>query len=196
MRKIGITGGVGSGKSRVLEFLEDIPKVAVYQADVIARELQCPDQECYEAIVAHFGTEILSEDQTIDRARLGGLVFSDKAKIMVLNGLVHPLVNRKIEELILEEEKRGTEIFVLEAALLTEKFYREILDEIWYIYTEESVRRERLRSSRNYTDEKITDMIRSQPTEEEFRGVCDRILDNSGKFEDTIEQINHLLKSS
>lgn len=193
MRKIGITGGVGSGKSRVLEFLDGIPGVTVYQADLIARELQSPGEKCYEDIVTYFGREILAEDQRIDRMHLGGLVFQDRAKLLALNALVHPAVNRKMKELIGEEEKRGTKIFVLEAALLTEKFYREILDEIWYIYTEESVRRERLRSSRNYTDEKITDMIRSQPTEEEFRRVCDRIIDNSGEFEDTVEQITHLL---
>ena len=100
MRKIGITGGVGSGKSKVLEYLEGITGVAVYQADLIARQLQMPGQKCYEAIVAHFGSGILSEDQTIDRKRLAELVFQEKEELQVLNHLVHPAVNQRIEELI------------------------------------------------------------------------------------------------
>lgn len=196
MRKIGITGGVGSGKSRVLEYLEDIPGVAVYQADLIARQLQMPGQKCYEAIAEYFGTEILAEDQTIDRKRLGELVFQDRAKLQILNNMVHPSVNQRIKELIQEEDKKGTRIFFLEAALLTDAFYRQILDEIWYIYTEEPVRRERLKTSRHYTEEKITSMINSQPSEEMFRTFCDKILDNTGDFEKTIKQIDDLLQSS
>lgn len=196
MKKIGITGGVGSGKSKVLEYLESIPGAAVYQADLIARELQMPGQTCYEAIVEHFGNEILAEDKTINRKRLGEVVFQNNTELQILNGLVHPAVNKKIEDLIQEESLNGTEVFVLEAALLTEEFYRRILDEIWYIYTKESVRRARLKASRNYTDEKITSMIKSQPSEEMFRAFCDRTLDNTGDFEKTIEQIDDLLRNS
>ena len=195
MRKIGITGGVGSGKTKVLEYLGGIPGVAVYQADLIARELQMPGQKCYEAVTAYFGTGILAEDGTIDRKHLGELVFQDKEKLQILNGLVHPAVNQRIEELIREEDRKGTWIFVLEAALLTDDFYRQILDEIWYVYAEESVRRKRLCASRHYTDEKITSMIHSQPSEERFRTFCDRILDNTGDFEKTRKQIDDLLQS-
>ena len=196
MRKIGITGGVGSGKSKVLEYLGDITGAVVYQADLIARQLQMPGQKCYEAIVEHFGSGILSEDQTIDRKRMAELVFQEKEELQVLNHLVHPAVNQRIEELIQEEEQKGAAIFVLEAALLTEPFYRQILDEIWYVYAEESVRRERLHASRNYTDEKITSMINAQPSEERFRTFCDKVIDNTGDFEKTIKQIDNLLQSS
>ena len=195
MRKIGITGGVGSGKTKVLEYLGGIPGVAVYQADLIARELQMPGQKCYEAVTAYFGPGILAEDGTINRKHLGELVFQDKEKLQILNGLVHPAVNQRIEELIREEDRKGTWIFVLEAALLTDDFYRQILDEIWYVYAEESVRRKRLCASRHYTDEKITSMIHSQPSEERFRTFCDRILDNTGDFEKTRKQIDDLLQS-
>ena len=196
MRKIGITGGVGSGKSKVLEYLGSIAGVVVYQADFIARNLQMPGQKCYEAIVAHFGRKILNEDQTIDRKRLSELVFRDKEELQILNPLVHPAVNQRIEELIREEEKKGTNLFVLEAALLTEDVYRQMLDEIWYVYAEKSVRRERLRSSRNYTDEKITSMINAQPSEERFRTFCDKMIDNTDDFEKTKKQIDDLLQSS
>lgn len=196
MRKIGITGGVGSGKSKVLEYLGGMTGVSVYQADLIARQMQMPGQRCYEDIVAHFGRGILSEDQSIDRKRLAEVVFQDEEELHVLNQLVHPAVNQRIEELIQEEEQKGTVVFVLEAALLTEDFYRQILDEIWYVYAEESVRRERLHASRNYTDEKITSMMNAQPSEERFRTFCDQVLDNTGDFEKTIKQIDNLLQGS
>ena len=196
MRKIGITGGVGSGKSKVLEYLGGMTGVSVYQADLIARQMQMPGQRCYEDIVAHFGRGILSEDQSIDRKRLAEVVFQDEEELHVLNQLVHPAVNQRIEELIQEEEQKGTVVFVLEAALLTEDFYRQILDEIWYDYAEESVRRERLHASRNYTDEKITSMMNAQPSEERFRTFCDQVLDNTGDFEKTIKQIDNLLQGS
>ena len=196
MRKIGITGGVGSGKSKVLEYLGGMTGVSVYQADLIARQMQMPGQRCYEDIVAHFGRGILSEDQSIDRKRLAEVVFQDEEELHVLNQLVHPAVNQRIEELIQEEEQKGTVVFVLEAALLTEDFYRLILDEIWYVYAEESVRRERLHASRNYTDEKITSMMNAQPSEERFRTFCDQVLDNTGDFEKTIKQIDNLLQGS
>ena len=196
MRKIGITGGVGSGKSKVLEYLGGMTGVSVYQADLIARQMQMPGQKCYEDIIAHFGKGILNEDNTIDRKHLAEVVFQDKEELHVLNHLVHPAVNQRIEELIREEEQKGTEIFVLEAALLTEPFYRQILDEIWYVYTEESVRRERLHTSRNYTDEKITSVMNAQPSEEQFRTFCDKVLDNTGDFEKTRKQIDDLLRSS
>lgn len=194
MRKIGITGGVGSGKSKVLEYLTQINGVKVYQADLIARELQQSGQTCFFKIVEHFGVEILGEDGEIDRQKLASRVFQNKHELEVLNEFVHPAVNQKIMELTEMENAAGTEIFVLEAALLTDEFYRTILDEIWYIYAKESVRRERLKNSRNYTDEKITSMIQSQPSEETFRMVCDRSIDNTGDFEDTIKQIDALLE--
>ena len=196
MRKIGITGGVGSGKSKVLEYLSQKNGVAVYQADIIARELQASGQECYRQIVEHFGTGILGEDGEIDRRILAKLVFQNLEALKVLNGLVHPAVNVQIQKLIESENAHGTKLFVLEAALLTEEFYRTILDEIWYIYAEESVRRERLKKSRNYSDEKITSMIQSQPSEDTFRRVCDKVIDNTGEFEDTIKQIDALLEES
>lgn len=195
MRKIGITGGVGSGKSKVLMYLAEQENAVVYQADLIARKLQEPGEKCYEKVVRHFGTEILKEDGEIHRPTLAKLVFEDSGKRNMLNQLVHPEVNQRIQDLMVREEIIGTQWFFLEAALLTEPFYRTILDEIWYIYAEEAVRRVRLKNARNYTDEKITCMMRSQPTEEEFDRCCDERIDNTGTFEDTKKQIDILLKN-
>ena len=189
MKKLGITGGVGSGKSLVLAYLEKEYRAAVYQADLIAHQVQLPGEECYRKVTAYFGEQILQQNGAIDRQKLGNIVFSDEKKLKALNEIVHPSVNQRIRELIEEEENKGTELFVLEAALLTEKIYREMLDEIWYIHVDEPVRRKRLKESRGYSDEKISAMLASQPAEAVFRNACGRIIENSGEFDETKRQI-------
>ena len=189
MKKIGITGGVGSGKSLVLAFLEETYHAVVCQADLIAHEVQRPGEDCYQEVVRTFGEEILHADGTINRGILGGIVFADPGKLRTLNEIVHPAVERRISELVSTEEARGTEVFILEAALLNKPFYRELLDEIWYIHVRDEVRRERLKASRGYTDEKITSMFDSQAREEEFRRISDRVIENSGDPGDTYAQL-------
>ena len=194
MKIIGITGGVGSGKSRVLSYLEEVYSCVICQADHVAWELQKPGETGYEEIVKHFGETVLNTDRTINRPALGEIVFSDESELLALNAIMHPAVKKKIREIILDEQVKGTELFVLEAALLIEERYDEICDELWYIYTEESVRRERLKESRGYTDEKIDYMIKTQLSEELFRKKCKVVIDNSKNFEYTCVQIQEAIK--
>lgn len=189
MKIIGITGGVGSGKSRVLSFMEEAYKAVICQADHVAWKLQEPGEKSYCEIVAHFGTEVLNEDQTINRKRLGQIVFGDERQLQILNRITHPAVKTYIKELIECERDKGSTLFILEAALLLEDHYNEICDELWYIYTREEIRRERLKASRQYSDEKIDAIMASQLSEEYFREHCQIVIDNSGNFEDTCIQI-------
>jgi dephospho-CoA kinase len=155
MKIIGITGGVGSGKSRVLSYMEEQFKAVICQADHVAWELQEPGQKCYIEIVEHFGREILHDDGTINRKKLGQIVFNNQDELLVLNEIMHPAVKEAIVEQIKMEREKKTEYFVLEAALLLEDGYKQICDEMWYIYTDEMTRRLRLKESRAYSDEKI-----------------------------------------
>ena len=195
MRIIGITGGVGSGKSRVLSFLEEKYNAIICQADHVAWKLQEPGQRSYLEIVEYFGKTILNDDQTINRGALGQIVFNNVAKLQKLNEITHPAVKDYIKEQILIEKEKGSELFIIEAALLLEDHYEEICDEIWYIFAREEVRRERLKESRNYTDEKIDSMIAKQQTESYFRKHCQLTIDNSGNFEDTCIQIEKAMKN-
>lgn len=194
MKIIGITGGVGSGKSRVLSYIEEEHQAVICQADHVAWEIQKPGQSCYKQIVDEFGTGILNEDQTINRKALGQIVFSNDAKLLVLNAIMHPAVKEAIKSTIQEERAKGTDLFVLEAALLIEEHYDEICDELWYIYTDESIRRNRLKESRQYSDEKIDSIMASQLSEEVFRAECQRIIENSGAFEVTAKQIDDAIE--
>lgn len=193
MKIIGITGGVGSGKSRVLSFMKDEYQAVICEADRVAWELQEPGKPSYLQIVSHFGVEILNEDKTINRKALGAVVFSNQSEMAVLNEITHPAVKTYIREWIAKEENNGTALFVLEAALLLEDHYDEICDELWYIYTDEQTRRIRLKESRHYTDEKIDMMIASQAEEAVFRKECGKIIDNSGTFENTCVQIKEAI---
>lgn len=194
MKIIGITGGVGSGKSRVLSYMEEQFNAVICQADHVAWKLQEPGQKCHAQIVKYFGKEILNDDETINRKKLGQIVFNDNEQLLVLNGIMHPAVKETIVQIIQSEKMQGTDYFVIEAALLLEDGYNQICDELWYIYTDEKVRRKRLKESREYSDEKIDAIMASQLSEEIFRKECQIVIDNSGNFEDTCYQIDKVMK--
>lgn len=137
-----------------------------------------------------FGKEILNPDGTIDRKILGRIVFDQPEKLQKLNAIVHPAVNEKIREEMQKAQEEGKELFILEAALLTEPVYREMLDEIWYIHVPQEIRMERLRSSRGYSDEKMYAVFANQPSEETFTAVSDLVIENGGTFEETEKQID------
>lgn len=194
MKIIGITGGVGSGKSRVLSYMDEKYQATICQADHVAWEIQKPGQDCYQKIVDEFGTSVLNEDKTINRKALGQIVFHNEARLHVLNAIMHPAVKEAIKNVIIEEKQKGTKLFVLEAALLIEEHYDEICDELWYIYTDEQIRRYRLKESRQYSDEKIDAIMRTQLPEEIFREKCQRVIENSGDFSVTEKQIDDAIE--
>ena len=194
MKIIGITGGVGSGKSQVLAFMKERFGAVICQADQVAWKLQEQGERCYRDIVKHFGTEILNADKTINRKVLGKVVFGNEAELRVLNEIMYPAVKNEINAMIQTERENKTELFVLEAALLIEEHYDEICDELWYIGTDEQIRRQRLKETRDYSDEKIDAIMESQLSEEMFRKACKRVIDNSGTFENTCVQVENFVK--
>ncbi len=194
MKVIGITGGVGSGKSRVLSYLEEKHHAVICQADYVAWELQKPGQKCYLEIVEYFGTSILNDDKTINRKALGQIVFGNEAQLHVLNAIMHPAVKSEIQKHISQEKENGTRLFLLEAALLIEEHYDEICDELWYIYTDEQIRRQRLKESRQYSDEKIDAIMALQLTEEMFRKACKIVIENNGMFEETCAKLDDAIE--
>lgn len=193
MKVIGITGGVGSGKSAVLTYLNTKYGAVICQLDDVAKKLQKKGTHCYQSIIEAFGEQILAPSGELDRKALGKIVFQNEEQLQKLNAIVHPEVKRVVQEEIAKREEELNPLFVIEAALLPTAGYEKICDEMWYIYTEESVRRERLKCSRGYTEEEITNMMQSQPEEFVFRQLCDVVLDNSGSFEETKKQIGELL---
>ena len=199
MKVIGVTGGVGSGKSEVLDFLETEYPCRILKLDDAAKTIEQPGEECYDRLIRLMGTGILTEPEKelspIHTGKMAARMFSDPEMVRQVNGIVHPMVRSFVEEEIRKEREKGSlRLFFIEAALLIEAGYREILDELWYIYTRSEVRRQRLKASRGYSDEKINDIMNSQLSEEDFRREADFAPDNSGSFEQTKEQIRERLK--
>lgn len=193
MKILGITGGVGSGKSAVLDYLEAEYHAVICQLDDVARMLQQNGQVCFTKIVETFGEGVIGKNQELDRQKLSEIVFSDAKKLQQLNEIVHPEVKQWVIKDIADKENLGVPLYVIEAALLPTAGYETICDEMWYIYTNEKVRTERLKASRGYSEERIRNMIASQPKEEVFRKACCAVIENSGTFEDTKKQIGELL---
>ncbi len=195
MKFIGITGGVGAGKSAILDYLKNKPDTKVMLADEIAHELMVPGTQCYDKLKAEFGTEdIYQKDGFFDRIKLAQVIFSDDEKRKKLNGIVHPAVRKYVIGQAAYERKEGRiKLLVLEAALLIEEHYDEICDELWYIYTSEENRRIRLKKQRNYSDEKISEIFNSQLTDEKFRKACRVVIDNNGTIEAAAAQIEAAL---
>lgn len=204
MKFIGITGGVGAGKSAILSYLANKPKTKVMLADEIAHELMEPGTECYQKIVETFVGEDIFEDGVwetfacenppFDRGKLAQVIFSNDKKREQMNAIVHPAVKDYVRNAYEEECQKGQlDLLVLEAALLIEEKYDEICDELWYIYTNEQNRRARLKSSRGYSDEKIDRIFASQLSEAEFRAATQVSIDNNGDMEETYRQIEEAL---
>ncbi len=189
---LGITGGVGAGKSTVLDYLRKRYGACVIQADEVGRTLQTPGHDCYDRIVELFGKEIIDPQGNLRRDVLASKVFADPAALARLNGIIHPAVKASVMEQIEEADGRSEDSFVaVEAALLLEAGYDDICDEIWYVYASEETRIARLMSSRGYSREKALRIMGNQMSEAEFRGRCKFVIDNDGDFmENTYEQID------
>jgi dephospho-CoA kinase len=194
MRVIGITGGVGSGKSSVLKLLKERFNAYILIADDIAKETMCRGNAGYEQVVEMFSEDILDKNKNIDRTKLATIVFHNENKRIVLNSIIHPLVKKIILNKINELKIAGTYDYVfVEAALLIEDHYDLICDELWYIYVPADIRRQRLKDSRGYSDEKIDSVFKSQLNEEAYKKACINVIDNSKDIEDTMSQIEKLL---
>ena len=190
MLVIGITGGVGAGKSSVLRTLEEHCNCKIVLADDVGNKVKEPGQRCYTQIVRLLGNDILNNDLTINKTKMAAKIFANSVILEQVNEIIHPAVEEYIlKEISIEREKQKTDVFFLEAALLIEAGYVPYLDELWYIFSEKDVRIKRLKESRGYSDEKIQQIVDSQLSDIEFRKYADVILNNSYDFEKTYTQL-------
>ncbi|MCX4338924.1 MAG: dephospho-CoA kinase [Lachnospiraceae bacterium] len=190
MRVIGITGGVGAGKSAVLDHLAQTYNCRVIKADQAAHQLEEPGGACFEPLVALLGAEILDAAGRIDRQKMAARIFADSGLLQRVNDIVHPAVKKYLLSEIAKERESGKRDFLfIEAALLIEEGYAEIVDGLWYIRADETARRQRLKESRGYPDEKIEAILRSQLSDEDFLKHCALVIENNGTLASVYEQI-------
>ena len=176
---IGVTGGIGAGKSTFLTYIHLNYSLSVISADEIGRLLMRPGHCIYNELVKRFGNAILQEDAKISTAKLSEMAFSDPAVLAELNRIEHPRIKKEIRRRITLD---SSPIVFLEAALLKEGGLNILCDEIWYVRADREKRIERLMASRGYSREKCEAILRSQRSDEAFLGEADRVIDNSADF--------------
>ncbi|MBT9769050.1 dephospho-CoA kinase [Coprococcus catus] len=194
MKVYGITGGAGTGKSEVIKMLQQNFGGCVIMSDEVARELMQKGNISYQLIVEYFGRDILMDDGEIDRKKLADHVFNNKEALEKLNSMTHPYVKDEIRKLIAEAEASGECRFVaLESAILLECGYEDICDEFWYVYTKPEIRRQRMKETRNYSDEKVDSVMRNQQPDEAFFEQCSFVIKNNTTLSDVYAQLKEKL---
>ena len=194
MKIIGLTGGVGAGKSSVLAWMKEAYGAYIIVTDEVGHRLMEPGGASYERLVEAYGPGILGGDGTIQRKQLANIVFRDEESVAKINAIVHPLVKQAVLEEIRRAEESGQYPYaVVESALLKEGGLLKLCDTVWYLYASADVRVQRLMASRGYTKERCVSVMDRQLPETAFRRMADAVIDNSGNFEETKRQIARLL---
>ena len=140
MHTIGVTGGIGAGKSEVLNYLKDSWGAAILKLDDVSRSFLDRGGRCYEEALRLFGPKIRREDGTLDRAGIAAIIFENESMREALNALIHPAVRDEVMRTVREEREAGTEFLFIEAALLIDAHYDAIFAEMWYIYADARTR--------------------------------------------------------
>ena len=197
MYRIGLTGGIASGKSAVARMLAEAG-ACVVDTDTLAHQLMAPGQPVYQAVVDAFGPEILALDGQIDRRILGARVFSHEADRLKLNQLVHPAVReglRQAEAALRAQEAQQQKNFllVLVIPLLYENNLAHLADQTIVVYCPEDVQKKRLMARNGFSAEEAEARIRSQLSIEIKAEKADEVIDNSQDLENTREQLNWIL---
>lgn len=194
MKVIGITGGIGSGKSLVARIMIDKYGAFFINTDKIAKNQMEIGGISYQGVVDYFGRSILAQDDSIDSKKLSKIVFKDKEKLQKLNDLTHPKVLEVVENELKElRDLDEVKYAIIESALMIESGFDYICDEVWYVYSPEDVRKERLMKERNYSEEKINSILESQSKDEDFRRHFSTVIENTGSIYNLEKQIDNIL---
>ena len=191
MKVIGLTGGIGSGKSTVSRFLSELGAV-VLDADKVGHEAYQPGTGTWKEVVAAFGQDIIGADGSIDRKKLGAIVFGDPAALERLNGIMHPRMYDLMAARIEEYGRQGVKVVVLEAAILLEAGWTPLVDEIWVTVASEPTVVRRVRERTDLPQEQIRSRIRSQLSNEERKKQASVVISNDGDLHELRAKVEEL----
>jgi dephospho-CoA kinase len=187
--KVGLTGGIGSGKSEVSARLDERGAVVI-DADKIAREVVEPGTPGLAAVVAEFGADVLLPSGALDREKVGKIVFADAERLAALNAIVHPLVGARMQELM--DAAPAGAVVVYDVPLLAENGLAPMYDEVVVVDAPEETQLDRLTSRRGMTEEDARARMAAQASRADRRAVATRIIDNSGTLDDLKTQVDAL----
>jgi len=189
--KVGLTGGIGSGKSVVSAELTTHGAVVI-DADAIAREVVEPGTPGLARVVAEFGEQVLTEDGRLNRPRLGELVFADESKLSRLNAIVHPLVGERSGQLMEQALADNAEIVVYDVPLLVENGLGPLYDVVVVVDAPDELRVERVATDRGMPREQVWARVRSQADRQTRLAAADLVVDNSGSLQDLRDRVSDL----
>jgi dephospho-CoA kinase len=187
MYVIGLTGGIGSGKSTVAGLLEG-QGAAIVSADTVGHEIYQPGRPAWQEIVDIFGREVLAEDGTVDRKKLGAIVFANPRDLQKLNRITHPRIKGVMRERLSDLERQGTRVAVLEAALLVDAGWDDLADEVWVTVAPPELAARRTAERSGISQEQALKRIRAQMSNEERINRADVVIRTEGDLEDTRRQ--------
>lgn len=191
MLRVGLTGGIGSGKSEVSGLLAAKGAVVV-DADLVAREVVAPGTEGLRRVVAEFGEQVLHADGTLNRPALGALVFADPERLQRLNAIVHPLIGARTAELTAAAEHSRAQVLVHDVPLLVESGLAEMYDEVVVVAADAAVQLRRLVQSRGMSETEARQRIAAQAPLADKLAVATHVIRNEGSLQDLAEQVDEL----
>lgn len=185
---IGLTGGIASGKSTISKMLKELG-AEVIDADLVAREVIQPRSAAWREMVEAFGKGILNDDRTINRRRLGNVVFPDPKAVEKLNSITHPRIIQRIEDRIEDARKRGIAVLVIDAPLLIESGMVPMVDEVWVVMVDPDTQISRLMARDHFTFQEALNRLNSQMPLEEKLKYAHRVINNKGTPEETRAEV-------
>lgn len=184
MLTVGLTGGIGSGKSTVAKMLAELGAPS-FDADKVGHDIYNPGGPAYKDVIAAFGEGIVAPDGTIDRKKLGPIVFADSAQLKRLESIVHPRMFERMREMVARMRAQGIKApIVIEAAILIEAKWQPLFDEIWLVVAPRERVIERVELERGLKREQTEARIKAQLSDEERRKHASLVIDNSGSIEE------------
>ncbi len=191
MITIGLTGGIGTGKSTVTETLRELGAVII-DADKVGHEAYLPGTPAYQDIVAEWGSGVLGPTGEIDRKKLGGIVFNNPAALQRLNQIVHPRMRAMLFDRIDQGRRQGVGAVVLEAAILIESGWDSLVDEVWVTVAPEDTVIKRIQGRNNFTADQIRARIRSQLSTQERVAKSQAVIDTDCTIPEVRQKVRKL----
>jgi dephospho-CoA kinase len=189
VKTIGLTGGIGSGKSTVAKVLADLGALVIH-ADTVGHDVYRPESEGWRRVVDAFGTAVLGADHTIDRKKLGAIVFADSHALKRLNAIVHPLIFAEVRDRIAAHRAAGrSQPIVVEAALLIEANWLPLVEEVWLVVAGKRAVIERVTAERGLAPRDVEKRIEAQLSDEERRRHAQVVIENTGSLEELAARV-------
>lgn len=191
---IGLTGNIASGKTTISNILHETYRLPIIDADKIARKVVEPGEDTLTQLVHTFGEDILLANGSLDRTKLGKIVFNDNDKLEKLNAIVHPAIRKQMAEDKNKLIQEGYKHIVMDIPLLFENNLTYLVDKTLVVYTEETIRMQRLMKRNNFSEEEARNRMNAQMSAEKKKQLADEWLDNSGTIQASKQQLEEILK--